>query len=704
MRKAATYLTCTLLAFYAGLPLVSARAPLSIDVADGDVAGLVAAIHAANGMPGPDTINLAAGGTYALTVPQDAQNGLPRISDSLTINGNGATIARSSAPGTPEFRILLVWTPGIVTLSSVTITNGKGSGDFPAGAIQLVQGTLNILDSTISNSSAAWGGGIGNYTTGKLNIERSRIVGNVSNDPVQGGSGGGIYNYQGVVTITDSEISGNFARNNGGIFNYQGPMTITGSTIAGNAAASGGGGIGIYEGTLTIFSSTLSGNQAVDGGGINNYRSRLSILNSTFSGNQATRGGGLNFIEGGITDLTHTTITGNAMGLRNTVAANVTLRNCIVALNTGPDVAGTATSLGHNIFGTAVVVAQAGDQFGVTEDQLKLGSLADNGGPTHTVALLSGSVAIDAGDDWVLGAPLTLSVDQRGEPRPVGAHVDAGAFEASAFDVDGPVVSCDTADGFWHGTNISLACTAADEGSGLQNAGDATFLLSTAVPAGVDAPNAATGSYVVCDNAGNCTTAGPIAGNKIDKLAPTAAITAPSAIAYLLNQNVAAAFTCGDGGSGIGSCLGTVSNGAAINTGTVGAHTFSVTATDAVGNTTTEQVGYTVGYGQCLLYDPTKAHKTGSTIPIKLRLCDAAGSNVSSASVPLTATAVHLVSTSAPGTLADSGDANPDHQFRFADGQYIFNLSLKGFGTGTYALVFTVGTDPTPYVVQFQVK
>src|SRR5207237_5747008 len=45
------------------------------------------------------------------------------------------------------------------------------------------------------------------------------------------------------------------------------------------------------------------------------------------------------------------------------------------------------------------------------------------------MALLPGSVAINAGDDTVLNAPLSLTIDQRGLPRKLGTHVDAGAFE-----------------------------------------------------------------------------------------------------------------------------------------------------------------------------------------------------------------------------------------------------------------------------------
>jgi hypothetical protein len=127
-----------------------------------------------------------------------------------------------------------------------------------------------------------------------------------------------------------------------------------------------------------------------------------------------------------------------------------------------------------------------------------------------------------------------------------------------------------------------------------------------------------------------------------------------------------------------------------------------------VGHANSGSVAYSVGYGVCLLYDPLKAHRSGSTIPLKLQLCDASGANRSQSNILLTAAGVSLLSTSAPGALEDSGNANPDAQFRFdstlGGGGYVFNLSLKGFAMGTYALRFNVSGDPTSHQVTFQVK
>ncbi|MDQ6892680.1 MAG: hypothetical protein M3167_08375 [Acidobacteriota bacterium] len=109
-------------------------------------------------------------------------------------------------------------------------------------------------------------------------------------------------------------------------------------------------------------------------------------------------------------------------------------------------------------------------------------------------------------------------------------------------------------------------------------------------------------------------------------------------------------------------------------------------------------------YHLCLLYDPFKIAKSGSTIPIKLQLCDSSGNNLSSSSIVLHAVSLTKVSDSTSGSVNDSGNANPDGDFRYAGGGYIFNLSTKGLSAGTYTLAFTAGNEPSVYQVQFQVK
>ena len=177
---------------------------------------------------------------------------------------------------------------------------------------------------------------------------------------------------------------------------------------------------------------------------------------------------------------------------------------------------------------------------------------------------------------------------------------------------------------------------------------------------------------------------------------------------YTVGQAVGADYTCADGGSGVSSCAGTTPDGGAVDTSSAGARSFAVTATDAAGNTATATVTYTVGYGVCALYDQTKAHKSGGTIPVKLRLCDASGANLSSEGVTVTALGTVRLSDFAPGEVEDSGQANPDDDFRFTTfdgaGGYVFNLKTTGLTTGTYVLVFKAGGDPVTHGVRFQIK
>jgi len=56
------------------------------------------------------------------------------------------------------------------------------------------------------------------------------------------------------------------------------------------------------------------------------------------------------------------------------------------------------------------------------------------------------------------------------------------------------------------------------------------------------------------------------------------------------------------------------------------------------------------------------------------------------------------------GEPEDSGNANPDLNFRYTDGMYIFNLSTKGYQAGTWELRLTVAGDPTVHAVRFKIR
>jgi CSLREA domain-containing protein len=222
-------------------------------------------------------------------------------------------------------------------------------------------------------------------------------------------------------------------------------VTISASVIASNAATGNGGGLYTdVDSTLTLTNSTVSGNTAAAGAGFF-HNTTLNVVNSTVSANIASLGGGGIYNKTGVANITNSTITNNTASTGGGILTEATgfgqmsnLRNSIVALNNAgidPDCNGTVVSQGYNIVGAVTFFpATTGDHVGVTANQLNLGVLGDNGGPTQTHALGSGSLAIEAGHSS------GYTTDQRGLSRPVdstaianvGDGSDIGAYEVQA--------------------------------------------------------------------------------------------------------------------------------------------------------------------------------------------------------------------------------------------------------------------------------
>jgi hypothetical protein len=107
----------------------------------------------------------------------------------------------------------------------------------------------------------------------------------------------------------------------------------------------------------------------------------------------------------------------------NISGGSITLHNTIISNSpVGGNCSGIMTSQGYNLdSGNTCGLAGSTD---LSNTDPKIGPLQDNGGPTFTHALLSGSPAIDQGDNT--NCPAT---DQRGVSRPKGSSCDIGAYE-----------------------------------------------------------------------------------------------------------------------------------------------------------------------------------------------------------------------------------------------------------------------------------
>jgi len=345
---------------------------------------------------GPDTIILPNNSTFTLpnaptAFDADGNNGLPSITTDITINGNGSTIERDSnlvcnintTNEADEFRIFHVGNTGDLTLNNLTIQNGCADSlngpDFFGGGIANFDGMLTINGSRVRDNSSRGGGGI--YNDGTTTINNSTVSNNTSTS-----FGGGIQNEENL-TLTNSAISSNTATDGGGINNgFFGTTTIENSTISANSATNDGGGlVNDFDGTVTIESSTISANSAANiGGGIFNV---------------------------------------NVLNIKNTlVASNPSGGDCVSFRPFN------AVGVNFDTDGTCLGFTQ------VTPAQLNLGPLADNNGPTQTHALLPGSVAIDAVIDCTdFAGANPINNDQRDRTRafPAGGLCDVGAFEFS---------------------------------------------------------------------------------------------------------------------------------------------------------------------------------------------------------------------------------------------------------------------------------
>jgi predicted outer membrane repeat protein len=312
---------------------------------------------------------------------------------------------------------------GIYSDGDATVGNSTFAGNSAqfGGGITGGDGAVAVSDSTFSGNNAHYGGGIYGFDS-PIRVSNSTFIGNHANsgggidassglilsnstffDNIATGSGGAITGGNGAVAVSDSTFSGNNAHYGGGIYASWG-STVHTSTFSGNSADYGGGiytsGWDSYD--IEVSNSTFSGNSAVhDGGGIYHRLGAVRVINSSLSGNQAASGGGI-----------YSHPDGTAV-LKNTIVANSLIGN---------NCTGTITDGGGNLSYPDTTCP------GINADPV-LGPLQDNGGPTWTMALGEGSAAIDAADDAICAAPPVNNLDQRGFPRPWGAHCDIGAVE-----------------------------------------------------------------------------------------------------------------------------------------------------------------------------------------------------------------------------------------------------------------------------------
>jgi Tol biopolymer transport system component len=321
-------------------PVISLLPTCTITVATSDTNALVSTITTANGTGTSQTLCLE--GTYELTSSNnsssDGANGLPVITGNITLVGinGGATITRNAAE---QFRIAKVDEDGRLVLDGITISNGLVSNQNSGGSIRNL-GTLEVINSVITNNQSDAGGGIRNNDNATLIISNSTISNNTST-----GNGGGVYSNTGSsTTITDSILSDNDANlsnglggglfMNGATLNITGgsftlnqarngaaiffnvvtganPAQLTGVSLTNNVASNHGGAVYVSTGNVVMENVTIANNTANSiGGGIRNLAT-LSISNSSLRDNNGGSSNGGGIANSGTLNMTNTQILGN---------------------------------------------------------------------------------------------------------------------------------------------------------------------------------------------------------------------------------------------------------------------------------------------------------------------------------------------------------------------------------------------------------
>lgn len=365
--------------------------------------------------------------------------------------------------------------PGLALAATYTVNSAGDSGDGNCAATctlrdAVVAANANPGADTVTFASTLSGDTILLDIAGKGHITISdsltiqgpganRLV--VSGGGVASGANGGIFYdrvYVGGNSLVLSGITladGNTAGHGGALSFSSGSLTLSGVAIQNNHAQSFGGGFYMGGQSLSVIDSTISGNSSSNHGGgfVINYPT-VSLVDSTISGNSAGGFGGGFYGRTGSNSLTirNSTIVGNGSGstgggfLLN--KSTVVLTNSIVANNTAPTDAefdgATQTATPTNVVANFSLIEGAysvsgtfGGSNNIFGQDPKLGPLTNNGGPTQTLALLSGSPAIDAGNNATCE-----TTDQRGVARPYdgdkngSAICDLGAFEVGLDDLD----------------------------------------------------------------------------------------------------------------------------------------------------------------------------------------------------------------------------------------------------------------------------
>jgi len=416
---------------------------------------LLTAINAANQVGGANLITLAPNKTFTLSVVNnttDGPSGLPVIAanNQLTIHGNGATIARSTAAGTPAFRFFNVASGAVLSLENLTLANGlvvgeTGQDTYGGAILASADSTLNVKCSIVVSNQVVGGDGDGGL----------------------GGQGfGGAIRTDGIATLENVVFRGNQAT--GGATTS--PEGEFGGLAFGGAASSGN------DGSLSVKNCWFTGNRVIggfrhypnplytaSGGGALDIWGTALITDSVFTHNQALGGAADPGVEAGYG-------IGGALSIGVVYSLNsaCTIRHCTFSHNQaiGADAA-TETDYGgagiagalHTGFALVSSVTTIADC--TFTDNQAVGGAGGYGGGAQGGAINQES-SLTPGNQSILSIVNSVFADNKALGKGVGANAYAGAVDTIDWNTDHGSEALLVVSNSWFVGNAAIASPGGD--------------------------------------------------------------------------------------------------------------------------------------------------------------------------------------------------------------------------------------------------
>ena len=408
-----------------------------------------------------NTANNDGGGVYVYEGRATLDGG--RVVSNTAHRGGGVFVAESTA--------VLVQTAGAIAGNTAS-NDGDGGGVYidhgratldggqivsntakNGGGVFVAESTATFTQkgaaSIIANNTATTNGGGVYMWNGRVTLSDGRILGNTAYN-----YGGGLCVYEGRATLDGGQIVSNTAYDGGGVFIFWDTadfiQTGAASVVAGNTADNDGGGVYIYEGRTTLDGGQILGNTAhKQGGGVFAYHGRVTLNGGRIADNTAVEEGGGVYLayDSATLSVNSGQIASNTANLNG---GGVYVLYGSATMSGGQIISNTAGRCGGGFYATNALTLVNSTLSGNRTDVDSGGGLYAVGGPiliTHTT-IASNTAASGGGGVHRLGGTVLLqdSIIAHNDPANCGGTITSNGHNLEDADTCNLTASGDITD------------------------------------------------------------------------------------------------------------------------------------------------------------------------------------------------------------------------------------------------------------------